>query len=270
MSFFYLGVSESPDGHTWTVGSGITTLTASSTAATFSTLAATTFTGAVVGDVTGDVTGDLDAEFITIGSLATPLSSEAEANSIHQIISISQDEDIGADHTIGASYVKTATGKAQAGQLATAMVRTSVQHNVFDAYGLQSHLSFGDTKTISTTDNNAHLTAISGKVTFDTTTVTKGWVNAGLFIVEGAGTCSQICHGVSIVEEAGSTGTQSLLHLRTDVGTTPAIQVTSADGSGKTVYTAADTSPTVAGSIMISINGTDKYLRFYDSQAAGS
>jgi hypothetical protein len=176
------------------------------------------------------------------------------------------DSGTSGDETIGATYFRTATSTANQPnhQLATCMVRTKVANNIWDAYGLQSHLSFGNV-TVETTGNNAHLTAISGKVTFDTTTVTKGWVNAGLFIIEGAGTCSQICHGVSIVEEAGSTGAQSLLHLNTDVGTTPAISVSAADGTGKTVYTNASGN-VCSGSILIKINGVNKYLRFYDAE----
>jgi hypothetical protein len=177
---------------------------------------------------------------------------------------------MGADNTGGAAYFKAITGAALAGQLATVMVRTTIGHNLFDAYGLQSHLTFGHDADISTTDANAHLTAISGKVTFDTSTVTKGWVNAGLFIVEGAGTCSQLCYGVSIVEEAGSTGCQALLHLNTDVGVIPALKINSTSATGGTVYEATDTHQTFVGSIKINVNGTDRYLHYCDAQAATS
>ena len=166
--------------------------------------------------------------------------------------------------TVGTSYFKVATGGALTGQLANVMVRTAVSHDLLDAYGVQSHLVFGDTATMETAANNAHLTAMSAKVTFDTSTVTKGWVNAGLFIIEGAGTCSQMCHGVSIVEEAGSTGAQSLLHLYTDVGTTPAFSFSSADGSGKTVYTHEPT--TIEGSIRVLVNGNAKFIPFYTTE----
>lgn len=168
-----------------------------------------------------------------------------------------------ADSTIGAGYYKVVTAEAMVGQIATLMVRTGINDNVFDAYGLQSHLVFGDTVTMETTDANAHLTALSAKVTFNTSTVTKGWVNAGLFIIEGAGTCSQMCHGVSIVEEAGSTGAQSLLHLYSDVGTTPYLSFSGADGTGKAIYSHAVTlGATGAGSIMVLINGTTKWIPF--------
>jgi len=167
--------------------------------------------------------------------------------------------------TVGSAYFKTQTGGALTGQIATLMVRTSVFHNVFDAYGLQTHLVF-DAATVQTTDANAHLTALSAKVTFNAGTVHHGWVTAGLFIVEGAGTCSQMCHGVSIVEEAGSTGAQSLLHLNTDVGTTPYMSFAGAIGDGKSLHNAAP--DTLAGSFTVLINGAAKFVPYYTNQHA--
>lgn len=170
------------------------------------------------------------------------------------------------DQTVGATYFRTAATTAHQPnhQLATCMVRTVVAKNIWDAYGLQSHLSFGNV-TVETTGANAHLTAISGKVTFATTTVTKGWVTAGLFIIEGAGTCSQMCHGVSIVEEAGSTGAQSMLHLNTDVGTTPYFSFSGADGSGNSIYTHT-AAGTQLGTIKILVNGVAKWIPFMQAE----
>lgn len=130
-----------------------------------------------------------------------------------------------ADSTFGTSYFKVVTAAALSGQIANLMVRTTLSHDVFDAYGVQTHLVFGASADVSTTDANAHLTALSAKVTFDTSTVTKGWVNAGLFIIEGGGTCSQMCYGVSIVVEATSTGCQGLLHLNADAAVADGITV---------------------------------------------
>jgi len=169
-----------------------------------------------------------------------------------------------AGSTVGAGYYKVVTAAAMTGQIATLMVRTGIYHNVFDAYGLMSHIVF-DSATVQTTDANAHLTAISGKVTFDGGTVHHGWVTAGLFIVEGAGTCSQMCHGVSIVEEAGSTGAQSLLHLNTDVGTTPYFSFAGADASGKSIYTHT-AAGTQLGTIKILVNGSAKWLPFMQAE----
>jgi hypothetical protein len=174
---------------------------------------------------------------------------------------------MGADNTGGAAYFKAYTGAALGGQLATVMVRTTIAHNLFDAYGLQSHLVFGASADVSTTDANAHLTAISGKVTMDTSTVTKGWVTAGLFIWEGAGTISQMGHVVSIVNEAGSTGAQSMLHLNDDVGTVPYFSFVGADGDGKGLYTGAVPN-TLEGSIMCLINNVAHFIPVYTNQHA--
>lgn len=175
-----------------------------------------------------------------------------------------------ATGTSGAGYFKIMTAGELTGQIATLMVRTNVYHNVFDAYGLQSHLTFNTSTSIATTDANAHLTAISGKVTFDTSTISKGWVTAGLFIIEGAGTCSQMCHGVSIVQEAGSTGCQSLLHLNSDVAICRAFSFAGTSGASNMIYEATDTTVTHSGSIKIYVNGADRYLHYSSSAAANS
>lgn len=164
-----------------------------------------------------------------------------------------------------AAYFKTEnTAAVVDSQLCTVAVRTYLGFNIFDAYGVQSHLTIPTTMT--TTDSNAHITAISGKISFvGTPTVTKGWVTAGLFIIEGTGTCSQMCHGVSIVEEAGSTGAQSLLHLNTDVGTTPYFSFAGADGTGKSIYTHT-AAGTQLGTIKILVNGAAKWLPFMQAE----
>jgi hypothetical protein len=43
-----------------------------------------------------------------------------------------------------------------------------------------------------------------------------------------------------------------------------------ADGTGKMIYTATDTAPTMTGSIRILVNGAVRYLHFSSAQAAGS
>jgi hypothetical protein len=124
---------------------------------------------------------------------------------------------------------------------------------------------------MGTHDANAHLTAISAKVAFSgTPTVATGWLTAGLFIVEGTGTVTQLCYGVSIVEEAGSTGCQALLHLNTDVGVIPALKISATSATGGTVYEATDTHQTFVGSIKINVNGTDRYLHYCDAEAGTS
>jgi hypothetical protein len=197
----------------------------------------------------------------TIGSAQT-ISATGTYVPIQAYLSVAADA---ASSTIGTAYFKVVTAANMSGQIANVMVRMTISHDVFDAYGVQSHLVFGASADVSTTDANAHLTALSAKVTFDTSTVTKGWVTAGLFIIEGAGTCSQLCYGVSIVEEAGSTGCQALLHLNTDVGTTPYFKFSGADGTGKSIYTHT-AAGTQHGTIKVLINGTEKWIPFMQAE----
>jgi len=199
----------------------------------------------------------------TIGAAQT-LSATGTYVPFQQYLSVAADV---ADSTVGTAYLKVVTAANMAGQIANLMVRVTLSHNVFDAYGVQSHLVFGASSTISTTDANAHLTAISGKVTCASNTVSKGWVTAGLFIWEGAGTITQMGHVVSIVNEAGSTGAQSMIHLNDDVGTVPYFSFAGADGDGKGIYTGAPPD-TLEGSITCLINGTAHYIPVYTNQHA--
>ena len=204
----------------------------------------------------------------TCGTAASAISLTATDSVIPLQVSITSiaDSGTGGDQTVGATYFRTAATTAhQTGhQLATCMVRTSLAKNIFDAYGLQSHLAIS--ASMGTANANAHLTAISGKVTFSNSpTVATGWVTAGLFIIEGAGTVTQMCHGVSIVEESGSTGAQSMLHLNTDVGTTPYFSFAGADGTGKSIYTHT-APPTITGTVKILVNGAARWIGFASAE----
>jgi hypothetical protein len=206
---------------------------------------------------------DARTALITCGTLASAEAIAATATLVPMQVNLIAST-VAVDTTLGAAYFKTAVSADVLGQLATVMVRTPVAYNVFDAYGLQSHMTF--TNDMETTDANAHLTAISGKITFTgTPTIAKGWLTAGLFIIEGTGTVTQMCHGVSIVEESGSTGAQSMLHLNTDVGTTPYFSFAGADGTGKSIYTHT-AAGTQLGTIKILVNGAAKWLPFMQAE----
>jgi len=193
------------------------------------------------------------------------------------IVSVA-DAGTSGDQTIGAAYFKTANTTAHQPnhQLATLMARASVGKNIWDAYALQSHLTIAD--DVSTTGDNAHLTAISGKAFLTgNKTVAKGWVNAGLFIIDGAAgaTVTQMCHGVSIVSEVGvpNSVVQSMLHI--DVGSTvnAAIQINGTanvtnliDFNAQAGCLTADTgSPAAAtiAKIQIDMNGTPGFIPVY-------
>jgi hypothetical protein len=100
--------------------------------------------------------------------------------------------------------------------------------NVYDAYSIQAHLAVN--ASLATQNANAHITGSSAKVTLGSGfTVSKGWVTAGLFIVDGAGLVSgagSMCHGVAIVAEAGMTAStcDALLYLNADSVVVSAIE----------------------------------------------
>jgi len=249
MSFFYLKISESSSGKTWTVDDSLETLSASGTAATFESI---------------------DLEKITIGSLTTAESSEAVANSIHQIVSISQDADIGDGNTIGAAYFKTATGIAQTGRLATLMVRTSLSHNVFDAYGLQSHLSIDDNMSANAAGN---LAAISGKLDINANTLGAGIAHAGLFIVDGS-TSGAVSGDADVIwahVESGVPASQVASVIRMSTGSTvnaglrvsPTNMTNFIDFDAAAGCVSADSGSipgTSSHKIKIDINGTAGYI----------
>jgi len=140
----------------------------------------------------------------------------------------------------------------------------NIYYDVFDAYAGQFHTAIRG--TMETHDANAHITGVSAKLSFvDTPTVAKGWLTAGLFIIEGTGTVTQMCHGVSIVNEAGSTGAQSMLHLNDNVGTVPYFSFAGADGTGKGIYTHT-AAGTQLGTIKILVNGVAKWLPFMQAE----
>ena len=131
---------------------------------------------------------------LNIGTLASAYSSEVVATDVRMVVSISQDADVGADNTIGAAYFRTATGIAQTGQLATLMARVSIAHNLFDAYGTQSHIELDDDASANAAGN---LAAISGKFDFNKNTLGAGLAHAGLFIVDGG--VGAVCSGTADV-----------------------------------------------------------------------
>jgi len=199
-----------------------------------------------------------------VGELYVPTGTYATDIKLQSYLKVGTEPAGGA--ITAAGYFKTEnTADIPNSQLATIVVRTTPTYDVFDAYGVQTHMTFST--SMHTTDTNAHLTALSAKVTFTgTPTISKGWITAGLFIIEGTGTTTDICYGVSIVQEAGTTGVDALLHLNLDVAVASAFAFAGTDGTGNMIFSNADTD-TAVGSIKILINGVAKYLRFYAAEA---
>lgn len=167
---------------------------------------------------------------ITYGDIDTTKSLTPTDSIIPLQVNITSIADSGTsgNQTVGATYFRTActTAHQPNHQLATDMIRTAIGKNIWDAYGVQSHL--GISASMQTTGDNAHITAISGKITMtNTPTVAKGWVTAGLFIIDGLGAVTQKCHGVAIVAEATTTAGMctALLYLDADIGVTSGIEI---------------------------------------------
>ena len=110
------------------------------------------------------------------------------------------------------------------------LVNTRLNFDCFDAYAVQAHITIAT--EMKTAGNNAHLTGIAGKAVL-TAAATKGWVTAGLFIIEGAAAVTQMCHVVSAVVEAGVTGAQSIYHAYADATVNAAFQF---DGTGQMTH----------------------------------
>ena len=99
----------------------------------------------------------------------------------------------------------------------------TIAHNMYDAYSVQGHIAV--TGNCGTQNANAHVTGISGKASVDTSkTLATGWLTAGLFIIEGAGACTQMCSVVSIVQEAGTNLANPMLYINNDGTATKGIQ----------------------------------------------
>jgi hypothetical protein len=178
---------------------------------------------------TGDRSTSDYGRIIGYGSLATVKEVTPTDNLIPLQIAIASVADATGGATFAAAFFQTRnrTVDQPGTQLATVVVSTRMYFDLLDAYGLQSHMYIMDSK--HTAADNAHVTAISGKLFLETgKTLSKGWANAGLFIVEGAGAVTQMCYGVSIVAEAGAAACQALLHLYSDETINAAIAFTEA------------------------------------------
>jgi hypothetical protein len=215
------------------------------------------------------ITLDPTVAFKVGGGISDPVTISPTDTIVLSQSSVTANTNAGTDTTIGASYKKVTSTVAQTGQIATDMVRTTLSKNVFDAYGVQTHLTITD--DMQTTDANAHLTALSAKAFLTSAkTVAKGWINAGLFIIDGAGTITSgantQCMVVSAVAEVDATAVEGMYHADIGSGATPAvIAIDGADGTGKSIYTHAATGATT-GRFKIKINGVTKYVSFYDTE----
>lgn len=117
---------------------------------------------------------------------------------------------IGAANTTDTPHVK----------LQGLLVSTMVHGDLFDAYGVQGHLTIHD--AMATHDANAHLTGLSGKALLSAA-VEQGWVTGVLGIIDGDGAVTGLCHAIAGVVEAnvGANVCDAILYLGADA-TVPA------------------------------------------------
>lgn len=150
------------------------------------------------------------------------------------------------------------------------LVNTKLNFDCFDAYAVQAHMTVAT--EMATANSNAHVTGVSGKLLL-TSNLTQGWATAGLFIVDGTGTVSQMCYGVSIVAEAGAAACQGLLHLYSDENINTALAFTETAHianfidvpavGGFITTDAGVTAANRAQKIQIDIGGTPGYINVY-------
>jgi hypothetical protein len=207
---------------------------------------------------------------IGIGTLTTAKASTTEDTNVQQIVNVVQNIDVGEDNTVGAGYFKTANGIDQTGQLATFMVRTALAYDVFDAYGVQSHIDINDDMGANAAGNVA---AISGKVDINDNTVSAGILHAGLFIIDGAtsGAVSGDCDVIWTHIESGVPASQVSSLIRMSTGSTvnaglrvnPTNMTNFIDFEAVADCLSADTGAipgTSTHKIKIDINGTAGYI----------
>lgn len=206
------------------------------------------------------------------GSLATVKEITPTTNVIPLQIAIASVADATGGATFAAAFFQTRnrTVDQPGTQLATVVASTRLYFNLLDGYGVQSHMYVMD--DLETAASNAHVTAISGKLVLTgAKTLAKGWANAGLFIVEGAGAVTEMCYGVSIVAEAGAAACQALLHLYSDETLNAAIAFTesthftnlfdfAATNQGFLTTDAAATAANRTHKIKIDIGGVAGYI----------
>jgi hypothetical protein len=108
------------------------------------------------------------------------------------------------------------------------LVSNNVGNDVFDAYAVQGHLTIGAAMT--TTNANAHLTGLSGKVALKGD-VEQGWVTGVLAIIEGNDEADHsvtgLCHVIAAQVEANTLAdtVDSILFLGADAAVGAAITV---------------------------------------------
>jgi hypothetical protein len=159
------------------------------------------------------------------------------------------------------------------------LVSTTLHGDVFDAYGVQGHITVHD--EMGTQNANAHITGLSGKALLSAA-VTQGWVTGVLGIIDGTGAVTGLCHAIAGQVEAGVTAADAICYLGADATTTAAIEfagtanmtnifkfnaVAGGVVSNALVPSAAPDAGTVGAdaALVCDIGGTPYYIALYDT-----
>lgn len=178
--------------------------------------------------VMSGVPTDYTASTLAVGVYGTPIVDTTLVDNILASINFSTATNkTAADTSCMAAYIGCSnTAATTNNKIQGLLVSTTLHGNLYDGYAVQGHITVHD--ALATQNANAHITGISGKALLSAN-VTQGWVTGGLFILDGTGTVTGLCHGVAIVAEAtGPTGVDALLYAEAAVAATSAIEIAGA------------------------------------------
>ena len=134
------------------------------------------------------LTQAVDNALFSIGSISGAKTVDIDASYIPFQIKLESTTNPGEQISMGAAYMSNAiTTLDQANlQLATLMVRTTLNYNCYDAYGVQSHLTVKGDSTANV--NTANVTPGSFKLTVDSGKTLTASASGILVTMDGAGT----------------------------------------------------------------------------------
>jgi hypothetical protein len=182
---------------------------------------------------------------IGIGVYGTPITDATSTDNIAFTVNMTTATNKGeADLSCMAAFIGIAnTASTPNNKLQGLLASVSVGNDVYDAYAVQGHLTIGAAMT--TTNANAHLTGLSGKVKLNGD-VEQGWVTGVLAIIEGNDEADHsvtgLCHVIAAQVEANTLADQvdAILFLGADAAVTCAIKIQGASTNIPVLFDFAD------------------------------
>ena len=182
---------------------------------------------------------------LAVGLYGTPLTDSVSTDNIAFSVNMTTATNKGTSDTSSmAAFIGIAnTASTPNTKLQGLLVSNNVGNDVFDAYAVQGHLTIGAAMT--TTNANAHLTGLSGKVKLNGD-VEQGWVTGVLAIIEGNDEADHsvtgLCHVIAAQVEANTLADQvdAILFLGADAAVTCAIKIQGASTNIPVLFDFAD------------------------------